>query len=315
MGKQEAMDKVKAALTEAVAKRTPNQQIAIVSFGVTARVVSNFTTDTNTLVSAISTIRPSLERPESVERDGMRTALSLLDDTSLQGNIIVFQAGGDDVSVSTQGEVEGDLLDSNVMVFGVGLDTGELSSGDLQSQVSSTHGTYNQLNDMGKVADTVALIGGTVNAQVLLTYSGDPNATTIDLVVTAGDESAHATFNPGSLTTGDALAPDVYNPPLAGGPSFLSDTSGKYMGGLLALAALILLAYGIGLIFFRDRSELDTALQPYADSYVSDSDEDEDPNANGLAQTKVLQRAVELTGQFAAEPRLPREGRGLAGTS
>ena len=29
MGKQEAMDKVKAALTEAVAKRTPNQQIAI----------------------------------------------------------------------------------------------------------------------------------------------------------------------------------------------------------------------------------------------------------------------------------------------
>jgi len=71
------------------------------------------------------------------------------------------------------------------------------------------------------------------------------------------------------------------------------------MGGLLALAALILLAYGIGLIFFRDRSELDTALQPYADSYVSDSDEDEDPNAGGLAQTKVLQRAVELTGQFA----------------
>jgi tight adherence protein B len=299
MGKEEAMDKVKASLTDAVAKRSPNQQIAIVSFGVTARVVSNFTTDTNTLVSAISTIRPSLERPESVERDGMRTALSLLDDTSLQGNIIVFQAGGDDVSVSTQGEVEGDLLDSNVMVFGVGLDTGELSSGDLQSQVSSTHGTYNQLNDMGKVADTVALIGGTVNAQVLLTYSGDPNATTIDLVVTAGDESAKATFNPGSLTTGNALSPDVYNPPLAGGPSFLSDTSGKYMGGLLALAALILLAYGIGLIFFRDRSELDTALQPYADSYVSDSDEDEDPNAGGLAQTKVLQRAVELTGQFA----------------
>ena len=45
MGKEEAMDKVKAALTDAVAKRAANQKIAIVSFGVTARVVSNFTTD------------------------------------------------------------------------------------------------------------------------------------------------------------------------------------------------------------------------------------------------------------------------------
>ena len=174
------------------------------------------------------------------------------------------------------------------------------SSGDLQSQVSSTHGTYNQLNDMGKVADTVALIGGTVNAQVLLTYSGDPNATTIDLVVTAGDESAHDDLQPGQSHDGRRTGSRCLQPAACGRASFLSDTSGKYMGGLLALAALILLAYGIGLIFFRDRSELDTALQPYADSYVSDSDEDEDPNANGLAQTKVLQRAVELTGQFAA---------------
>ncbi|HMK13198.1 MAG TPA: type II secretion system F family protein [Acidimicrobiales bacterium] len=299
MGKEEAMDKVKAALNDAVARRAANQQIAIVSFGVTARVVSNFTTNTTTLTQAIATIRPSLERPESVERDGMRTALSLLDDTALQGNVVVFQAGGDDVSTSTDGEVQGDLLDSDVVVYGVGLDTGELSSGSLQSQVSATQGTYTQLDDMSKVGDATAVIDGTINAQVLLAYSGDPQASTVDLIVAAGDESAHATFNPGSVTTGAALSPSVYNPPLAGGPSFLDGTAGKYLGGLLALAALILLAYGIGLIFFRDRSELDSALQPYADTYVSDSDEDEDPNSGGLAQTKVLQRAVELTGQFA----------------
>ena len=94
MGKAEAMDKVKAALTDAVAKRAANQKVAIVSFGVTARVVSNFTSDAATLTGAIASLRPSLERPESVERDGMRTALSLLDETTLQGNVIVFQAGG-----------------------------------------------------------------------------------------------------------------------------------------------------------------------------------------------------------------------------
>ncbi len=301
MGKKEAMDKVKAALTDAVAKRAANQKIAIVSFGVTARVVSNFTTDATTLTGAIASLRPSLERPESVERDGMRTALSLLDDTTLQGNIVVFQAGGDDVSVSSDGEVRGDLLDSNVMVFGTGLQTGDLSTGSLQNQVSATRGIYTQLDDMNKVADTSALMTGTINAQVLLSYTSDPAATTVDLVVTAGDQSAKATYNPGSVTIGDALSPSVYNPPLAGGPSFMSGTAGKYIGGLLALAALILLAYGIGLIFFRDRSGLDTALQPYADGYVSEADaDDEAVNGSSLAQTKVLQRAVELTGQLAA---------------
>jgi tight adherence protein B len=300
MGKEEAMDKVKAALTDAVAKRQANQQIAIVSFGVTARVLSNFTTDAATLNAAIKTLRPSLERPESVERDGMRTALALIDDSSNQGNVVVFQAGGDDVSVSTDGEVKGDLLDSNVAVFGVALETGDLSTGSLQSQVSATHGTYNQIDDMSKVADTAALVNSTINAQVLLSYTGDPTNSSVDLIVSSGDEAAKATFNPGSLSFGDALSPSVYNPPLAGGPSFLSGTGGKYLGGLLALAALILLAYGIGLIFFRDRTGLETALQPYADGYVSEADEDDDPNSGGLAQTRVLQRAVELTGQFAA---------------
>jgi tight adherence protein B len=299
MGREQAMDNVKATLTAAVAQRAPNQQVAIVSFGVGARVLSNFTTDTATLTNAIATLRPSLERPESVERDGMRTALALLDDTSLQGNVVVIQAGGDDASVSTQAQVEGDLLDSNVMVFGLGLDTGDLSTGDLQGQVSTTRGTYAQLDDMSKIADSLAVIGGTIAAQVQLSYAGDPNATTVDLRVSAGDSSDEATFNPGSVTVGSALSPDVYNPPLAGGPGFLSGDSGKYIGGLLALGALILLAYGIGLIFFRDRSELETVLQPYADSYGAESDEDEDSSSSGLAQTKVLQRAVELTGQFA----------------
>ena len=229
----------------------------------------------------------------------MRTALSLLDDTTLQGNIIVFQAGGDDVSVE-HGRRGATAISSTRTSWcsASGLQTGDLSTGSLQDQVSATRGIYTQLDDMSKVPDTSALMTGTVNAQVLLSYTSDPAATTVDLVVTAGDQSAKATYNPGSLTFGDALSPSVYNPPLAGGPSFLSGTSGKYLGGLLALAALILLAYGIGLIFFRDRSELDNALQPYADGYVSEADEDEDAERQraradeGAAASRRAHRAV-----------------------
>ena len=227
MGREQAMDNVKAALTAGRGPKAANQQIAIVSFGVSPRVVSNFTTNAASLTGAIATLRPSLERPEAVERDGMRTALALLDDTTLQGNVVVVQAGGDDASVSTQGQVEGDLLESNVMVFGLGLDTGDLASGDLQGQVSTTHGTYAQLDDMSKIADSLAVIGGTISSQVQLTYQSDADATTIDLVVTAGDQSADATFNPGSFTVGGSLSPDVYNPPLAGGPGFLSGSTGQ----------------------------------------------------------------------------------------
>ena len=127
--------------------------------------------------------------------------------------------------------------------------------------ILAARGVYTQLDDMSKVPDTSALMSGTVNAQVMLSYTSDPAATTVDLVVSAGDESAKATYNPGSLTFGDALSPSVYNPPLAGGPSFLSGTSGKYVGGLLALAALILLAYGAvfavlaGWAYIRDENK------------------------------------------------------------
>ena len=55
-----------------------------------------------------------------------------------------------------------------------------------------------------------------------------------------------------------------------------------------------------------DDASLDTSLQPYAEGYVAPSDDEDDERRRRMAQTALLQRAVELTEQLRRAPGLPR---------
>ena len=90
----------------------------------------------------------------------------------------------------------------------------------------------------------------------------------------------------------------------AGGGTFgfLGGSVGKFLGALLGLIAAGLLAYGIILIVVRERSSLESALQPYA----GDAEEDEaaipfESGPSSFAEGALLQRAVAMTGRFAEE--------------
>ena len=87
------------------------------------------------------------------------------------------------------------------------------------------------------------------------------------------------------------------------GPDFFRSPAGLAIGlGLLALA-VVAIAFSVGSSFFGDDSSLRQALQPYSEGYVADPDSDDDDGGDGkgqhLAQTPLLQRAVEATGTFA----------------
>jgi tight adherence protein B len=68
---------------------------------------------------------------------------------------------------------------------------------------------------------------------------------------------------------------------------------------LLGLLAAGLAAYAIIHMAVRDQSGLASVLQPYSGGYVAQPEEEDDPAAQGMAQTALMQRAVELTEQFA----------------
>jgi tight adherence protein B len=86
----------------------------------------------------------------------------------------------------------------------------------------------------------------------------------------------------------------------SGGISFLQSGIGLLVTVLLVLVAAAALAYGLTLVFVKD-DQLSTVLQPYADPYNQGDGADIDDDETGYAKTALIQRAVELTEQVAAD--------------
>jgi tight adherence protein B len=80
----------------------------------------------------------------------------------------------------------------------------------------------------------------------------------------------------------------------------LQNDFGKTIAIGLGLLAVVLGAYAIISVLAKDDKGLDSMLEPYSGNYAS-SDELGDPAEQGMAQTAVMQRAVELTRQFAEQ--------------
>jgi tight adherence protein B len=87
------------------------------------------------------------------------------------------------------------------------------------------------------------------------------------------------------------------------GPKFLRSTVGLAIGLALVALAAIGIAWAVANAFFGREATLHQTLSPYSDGFVAgqefDSDDDDDGRGQQFAQTSILQRAVEATGEFA----------------
>lgn len=306
-----ALDQLKEALIQVMNHRGANEQYALMSFGITTRILANFSSDQASITAAINALQASNTRDESVLRDASRAALAMLgDNPSLQPNLVIISGSTDSVSSSSMSQLQGDIIDAAASVRTIGIKTKELDSDALKSLASVGTATYTEVSDPARVGDALAAAQNELANQDVLTYTGTKNTTVVDLQVAAGNLQAHATFNAGAITAGRNLNPTIFTPSLGDGPEFLRGTNGKYIGAGLALAAFILLAFGIGLVMVRDRSALETVLQPYSEGFVADSDDD--GSQGSFAETKFIQKAVALTSQIATNRGfLPRVERAL----
>jgi tight adherence protein B len=124
----------------------------------------------------------------------------------------------------------------------------------------------------------------------------------VPLTLSVGTQQANAEFAAGSSQEGVAsLKPQVVQKP--GGPGFLRSSTGLWISLGLVLVAVAIAVTNLGTSFFGRENTLNTALQPYAEGYVADDEFDPDELGSGksqqLAQTPMLQRAVQATGDFA----------------
>lgn len=289
-----AFRQVKDAAQAFVAGRLPTDRVAIVSVGDTATVVQSFTSDPVRLTNAIEDLGA---QPGAAVYDGLRKASLLLGGSpEMQANIVLVTDGLDSASSTTESQARGAAIDADAAVFVVGLQFGELNTAPYERLARETGGRVSVTDDPSTLPSLLDGVQRALQGQYVLTYPSKVERGPVDLTVRIGDAAGHAQAMSGASMSTSAVRPQPVDPP--GGGGFFDSQLAKLLGGGLALVAASLFAYGFATVFTSNATELDVALQPYVDGYVA-ADEDDDPNGSKVGDSRILQRAVELTGQIA----------------
>jgi tight adherence protein B len=301
------IERVKEAATAFVDAKAATDEIAVVSFNREVRVVQDFTTDATLLTEAIDEI--ALD-DDTALYDGIVRASAMFQDSELQPNLVVFSDGGDTVSSADRDTAEAAVTAVGGTLFAVGVENSGF--GQLATIADETGGDAAVADDPEGVNGLFEQVQETLRKQYILTYASSATDGTVPIQIRLGNASASAEFVAGSAQEGVAsLRPLTVEEP--GGPAFFRSSTGLMVAlGLVALAA-VAAVYSIASTFVGSENGLGQALQPYSEGYVagSDMDPDDDGKGQALAQTHLLQRAVEATGQFAEDRGLLTKVEGL----
>lgn len=279
-------------------------EFAVIVASDRAVLLQDFTADEERLLLALDRVGP----PETEAAAGetalwgaVQLAGELLADAEPdQRNVVVMTAQGDTVGGSASA-ARGAVTSAAAMVFAVGYAGRGLDAGGLKSLTQLTGGQLRTSGDPTAVGDEVDEVAGTLSeGQFVLEYpSTVPTGEVADLRLSVGGQEATASVVVGSAIAGKpALNPQVAGS--SGSIDLLPSWLVLAVGVVLALVAAAGLAYAVIMIFTRD-DELTTVLQTYADPYGGTYELEDESPTQSFARTALVQRAVEITEQVAAE--------------
>ncbi len=289
------IERVLEAAHAFVDAKAPTDQIAIVTFNNEVTVVQEFTDDAAELNEALDSITLAFE---TALYDGIVRSASLFDESNLQPNIVVFTDGQDSISTADRSRAEAAVTSVGGALFAVGVENPGFDA--LARVATSTGGTASLADGAGGVAALFEQVQTTLRKQYVVTYHSGATGGTVPLQLTVGSNESSAEFVTGSSQEGAAaLRPQTVEKP--SGPSFFRTSTGLTIALVLVALAAVAAVFSVGSSFFGNEESLGKALQPYSEGYVADPDADDGGDGKGqqLAQTPLLQRAVEATGQFA----------------
>mgnify|MGYP000710497171 CR=1 FL=1 len=291
------IERVLEAAHSFVEGKAASDQVAIVTFDRQARLVQDFTTDKAVLDAAIDEIALGAD---TALYDGIVRAAALFEDSTLQPNLVVFSDGGDTVSSSSAERAQAAVENVGGALFAMGVENDGFKV--LAGMAEATGGTSAVAGDPAGVGQLFDSVQATLQKQYVVTFASEASEAVgaVPLTLSVGDQQATAEYVIGSSQGGAAsLRPQVVEEP--SGPAFLRNSTGLVIGLALLMVAVTALVMSLGDTFFGSENTLNRALQPYADGYVADGELGEDDEGRGsqLAQTPMLQRAVEATGEFA----------------
>jgi tight adherence protein B len=279
-----------------IAKSLPaGDQMAVIGFSNEVTVESSFTDDVGQLTSALDGMAAPRDGRTAMW-DAIRKGVSLLDSRpQLQPNLLLVTDGSDDVSRATLADARASVVDSGAAFFALELThkKGEVAAKDISSIIDRTGGAAFSGTTQKEVDDSFDKVMTTMRSQYIASYTSNARQGSVNVTLSLGSVEKSASYVAGSRAEGGKLA--VTKPAdKAFGPSWMRSTTG-------ALLALLCVGAGVGLGVFAiinlagSKSEgLSAVLSPYTEGAPADAGND-----NQLAQTAFLQRAVEMTEDFA----------------
>ena len=265
-------------------------QFAVIQAGQQADLKSDLTADKDRTKTAIDSLGPT---EGAAVWGGLRIAGAMLRaEPTLQPNIILA-VGSNSLVPADEPVGRTAVLESGAAMFTVER-LGSLRTGPYDNLTAKTGGQALPTDDPSQFDDLFAGAGSTIRTQQFrMTYdSGLASQQIGDITLTVGGQSQNGSFIPGAMFQGEALRPAVASTGV--GLPMLDNKIVLGVALILVLIAAAGAAYALTSLFVKD--DLSSVLQPYADPYSTDLDDDDQ---NALQKSAIMKRAVELTEQVA----------------
>jgi len=289
----EFLDSFVAAGRDYVAAAPANEEISVWTTGGGPNLRAAATADHGRVDTALSNIVSATGGNRLW--DTVRGAALEFTDTSVAStNLIVFAGSPDSGSLASSTEARGAVLVAGASAFVVAGDDPALPLEALARLVSvSPAGGFKADSDPAVLAGYGTSVSEVVSGTWIIDFSAQNLSTENQIDITVDGTLFAASFVPGSVTTGSALAPfRVVGG--GGGLPLLNGEAGKFVGIVLGAMATGLAAYTLVMLFQDDPSGLDLTLRPYTEGLAGEG-LGADSQRRSISKNLFVKRAVEIT--------------------
>ena len=284
------LDAAKAAVHEFVSHRGASEQIAVVAFSDSPRVVHGFSAD----AGAAAAVDKLLPVGETALWDAVALGVGLFaEHPELQPNVVVLSDGRDTVSIRGAAEVRAAAASAHVVVQTVGIQGAGLDNNGLAALAAASGGHAYFASGAAGVGGLFDSVRNQLTQQYELSWTSTAT-NAVDLSVSAQGAVATGRAAAGAVSRGEQTQPKVVG---SGGALSSIGNFGRVLAMLGALIAVGCLVLG-----FAGRGDSNVLLDRIG-RYGSETDQA--PTVQEGPRTQVsssfLQRAVDATERAAEE--------------
>ena len=287
---QDLIEEFKAAATDYVRNAPSNELIGVWATGGGGRLRAGFDSSHSRTLDVIDGIGTA-SGPNHLWDAVRGSALAFEEPAPGATNVIVLTGNVDNGSDNTAARARGAVIAAHAGVFMV--HGGQTTSNAEVRLVSvSAGGAYTLETDHAAIAAVGRSLSEAVGSTWAVQFRGAGVEQGGSIVVEVDGEPISGSYSFGAVTAGRALAPiEPPQPTTLPGLGILAGETAKHVGLAFGALAAALAVYAVVLLFEKDATGLDDALQAYADPHGSADANDDRPS---LAKNPFVRRAVEI---------------------